>query len=264
MKKNTSLVGWAIFCMLFINLNQFALAANDSENNEKEIIAAEGQDESDATDGKKDVFSVDLLVDATSRDVDKYSGAIGEGWISHQGVTLTHNPSGAYLNALSYVKEDGLNEVDLLVGWSVDFHDITLDGGGGYYAVDDDEDWLAWYLEVTLPQFAGFTPSAYIEANYGVDDGRGGIFWKFKIQRDFEIFGREFAPEFEIGGNDGLYGYNPEFISFGRLTVSTEIEMSDAITVTPFVAVQKGGAEDGIANDATLVYAGVTASFSLF
>jgi hypothetical protein len=260
MKKITSL-GWAIFCMLCININQFALAANDPESSQEEIVAVEGQDESGDNQEEKSVFSVDILIDATSRDIDKYTGAVSEEWISHQGITLTHNPSEIYFNVLSYVKEEGVMEIDALIGYSHEFKGVTFDGGVGYYAVDEDEDWLVWYAEVTLPQFAGFIPSAYVEANYGADGGRGGVFWKFGVERTFEFFGRDFTPELETGGNDGLYGYNPEFISFIRLTVSTEFEMPGDVIVVPLVAVQVGDDEEGIAGNGTLAYVGLSINF---
>lgn len=233
-----------VFCLSFVNFQS--------------ALAGEG-DVAAATDEAVEMVSVEVAVDVLSIDVDNYTGEVTKRIISHPSVTVTHNPSQIYISSLAYVA-DRFEEADIYAGKSFEVSGVSLDAGVGYYAVKDDEDFAALYLDAKFPEIFGVTPFAYVESDYGLDGGRGGLFWKFGVEKSLEFFGRDFLSKAELGGNDGLYGYEPRFISFGRLTVSTDIEWS-GMTFTPSLSLQKGTSEEGIAGDETLVYGCLSISF---
>jgi hypothetical protein len=204
--------------------------------------------EETTTNGGEDrPFIVTGKIGLYSSDVDEYSGEhISNSPVLKTEVTVTHSRSKIYLSAMTYVSEKGVNEVDVLLGKSIEVGEATIDIGAGFYDIgrlgNTEEDFLAMYIGIELPRIVwGVIPFVYIESNTPLNNelSEGGVLWKAGVKKAIEIAEQPVEFKVEIGGNDGIYRTDPIPVTFAKGTASTEVSFY-GVRIIPTFAVQKG------------------------
>jgi hypothetical protein len=214
--------------------------------------------------GTDQVWSVSGEVELASRAVSKYTGGQLPEALAKPSVTLSHNPSGLYVNMIGYANREEISEVDLLAGLATEIGSVKLDAGMGFYDVkslqESSGDLFAAYLGAEFPEVFGITPLAYVEGNMPTDADvlGGGWLWKIGAKKIITISEQPVQIEGWTGGNDGIYDSEAKLLSFASVTVSTPMEIM-GVTVTPALTLQKGFG--GIAEENYTAVAGLTFSF---
>ena len=84
---------------------------------------------------KEKTFSVSAELGVFSSYINENTGEYANGLMTTAGFSLTHNPSGLYFGALSYISEKGFDEVDVYFGDSFKIKGPMVDLGVVYYNV---------------------------------------------------------------------------------------------------------------------------------
>ncbi|MEI6588305.1 MAG: hypothetical protein WCO05_05155 [Candidatus Moraniibacteriota bacterium] len=192
-------------------------------------------------------FIVTGKISVHSSDTSEYTGEhISSSPLLKTEVTITHSRSKIYLSALAYVTQESVNEVDVLLGKSIEVGEATVDIGMGFYDIgrlgNMEEDFLAMYIGIEFPKIAwGIVPFVYLESNTPLRNeiSEGGVLWKAGLKKSIEISEQPIEFKVEVGGNDGIYGTDPLPVFFARGTTSTEVSFY-GVKIIPTFAVQKG------------------------
>ncbi len=210
-----------------------------------------------AEEKKDKTFSASVELGVFSSYINENTGEYTNGLMTTAGFLLTHNPSGLYFVALSYISEKGFDEVDVYFGESFKLKGITFDLGVVYYNVDTlsnmEGDSVGAYAGARFQEVCGFVPFAYLEKMLSLHEefiGSGGFVWKIGAEKeDFLKIGEWLiALKLEAGGNSGIYDTDPMFVSFARCTISTPIKIY-GLEVSPLITFQQdfgGIAETGL------------------
>ncbi|MFA5961941.1 MAG: hypothetical protein WC848_04635 [Parcubacteria group bacterium] len=212
---------------------------------------------------KEKTFLVSAELGVFSSYINENTGEYTNGLMTTAGFSLTHNPSGLYFGALSYISEKGFDEVDVYLGDSFKIKGLTFDLGVVYYNVDTlsdmEGDSIGAYAGVKFQEVYGFVPFAYLEKMFSIREeyiGRGGFVWKVGAEKkDFLKIGEWLiALKLEAGGNSGIYDTDPMLVSFARCTISTPIKIC-GLEVSPLIIFQQDFG--GIAETGSRVIGGV-------
>ncbi|MFA5994551.1 MAG: hypothetical protein WC823_06360 [Parcubacteria group bacterium] len=214
--------------------------------------------------GTDQSWSVSGEVELASRGVSSYTGGQLPEALAKPSVTLSHNPSGVYVNMIGYANREEMNEVDFLGGLATEVGGVQVDTGVGFYDLksygEAEGNLFAIYLGAEFPEVFGITPLTYVEGNMPTDADvlGGGWLWKVGAKKIVDIGEQPIQVEGWVGGNDGVYDSEPKLLSFASVTVSTPMEIM-GVTVTPALTLQKGFG--GIAEENYTAVAGLTFSF---
>ncbi len=189
-------------------------------------------------------FSISGELGSFTPYIGEYTGEkLSNGMVGQPSLTLTHNSSGLYVGALGYITRTGVDEVDIYLGYASELAGFKLDAGYSFCNITDTNgDLHAFYIGAESPEIiAGVSLTGYLEADIPVDKEilEGGWIWKFGAKKSVPIAEQSVEFRLEAGGNDGIYGYEPELVSFARGTISTEVEKL-GMKFVPSLALQKG------------------------
>ncbi len=158
-----------------------------------------------------------------------------------QSLTVTHNPSGAYVSLWSsYCSEkDFGREIDYTAGICRPVGPLQVDISYSYYNLIPistfNGDLHALVMNVDFPKVGDVTPFINLEQDLPVNKDvlPGGFL--YKVGGKFEIAGVNCA--LYAGGHDGAYGIKRETVSIIRLNGCYDLKF-DTLTVTPAVGLQ--------------------------
>lgn len=240
MKKRPVLAVWAVALFLF------AFGSLGS------VMAAET---------KKTGWATDLEIATASQYICGVSGFKAlNSWAVQPTFRVTNLDTGLFGEAFASYGFKGFNtnlatEASLTLGgiqkaWGVTFTEkLTYDDLVKIGTLNNDLIMLS--VNADFPQVFGLDSHLLVEADWGTGDLEGGVTYQAGVSRTFEnvIAKLPLIGAFNVGGNDGPYGFKPQFISYTRETISTEVKVLGTTFVPQFSAQQKKG-HDGIASDA--------------
>lgn len=188
-------------------------------------------------------------------------------------VTVSHNPSGLYVNIWGSHSPNGHgdfgDEVDYAVGIERAIGSFNVDAGYSFYDMYKvgkvEGDLHALYLTLCLPEVYGITPFISLEGDLPTDREilEGGVLWQGGFRGSVPVVDQPIDWQIDLSGHDGTYGYRPEVVSVGSVGISTTFQVWK-LDVTPDIRYQKRlgfSVEDGgMAEDK--LYGGVSLSYS--
>ncbi|MFA4916898.1 MAG: hypothetical protein WC560_09540 [Syntrophales bacterium] len=189
-------------------------------------------------------------------------------------LTINLDPTGFYFNSWnSFSHEGGLNddlgdESHYTIGYNKTLWGMNFDTSYHYYNLypldNSTGDLTAVALNVVFPKIGDFWFCLRSELDFPLDrDVReGGLLYKvdlfYTIPWKIPI-----TLDWAIGGHDGAYGMRPEFVSFGRFTISTCFPLGESIVVTPEIDFQKvlGYSEENGGAFESRIFVGINFSY---
>lgn len=220
------------------------------------------------------MFDFDTSVSSYSQYVGGLSGAIFyDSLVIQPSFTLSHDPSGAYVNLWgSYSPQGGFDsdygdEVDYIVGINQDIGPVNFDIYYAYYncykvSEHSDGDVHAIGTVIGFPEFFRTEPYIEIEYNWviGASDENGVM---YRLGGSFSPI-ENLALDISAGGHGEIYGARTEVASFARISAGYNIELAEGLVIIPEINFQKriGYSEDngGLTDD--VVWGGATLSYS--
>lgn len=204
-----------------------------------------------ATEEKKEpVISGILVVDSSSSYVDKLSGEkLYKGFVVQPRVTVIAEKIGAYLSVQATkvangknFEESSANSVEYSVGVEKEVGILKIDGGYGFSDIKNSEgDMHFLYVVAELPDaIENLTPYVMAEVDIPVKKEilEGGFLYRAGAKYAIKASKQEITFDLSLAGHDGAYGYRPQVLSFGRLTVSTILK-AWGLEVKPEINFQK-------------------------
>ena len=162
-------------------------------------------------------------------------------------------------------------QVDYSVGYT--YYDFPKDGSDGDLSLDADgefEDPIADSQEVGIKMAfpnlfgdLGLTPSYYVSKIWWSGGGSSAGFHILALDYAVNVAGYDVALTWDLTYNDGFAGADHDW-SHSSFTASTDIEVMENFSVTPFVTYQQTFEDTALNTDGDneLVYGGVYTSFS--
>lgn len=169
----------------------------------------------------------------------------------------SHDPSGIFTNVeiISAFKEqsDGrtlqFGEIDL--GIKRSFNDWTFllvsswFDCGKVFRSGAKDDFYGFWAEIYTPEiklgefFLG--PYFCMERDFPFKEeisGEGGLYWKYGA--NLRLDGIDFVSvNIAFGGHEGIFGFEPDFFSFGRLTLTGKIPIKGRLIFSPEISFQR-------------------------
>ncbi|MFA5986089.1 MAG: hypothetical protein WC819_01920 [Parcubacteria group bacterium] len=138
------------------------------------------------------------------------------------------------------------NSVQISVGMEKEFAGITFDGGMGFLDTQNSAgDFWCIYLNAEMKELA-IIPYIKVEVDIPTNKEitEGGFLYRFGGKYAWN----EILFDLSVAGHDGAYGYKPQALSSGLLSVSREFTLWGQ-KIIPSVNIQKTFDTDGIAED---------------
>ena len=197
-----------------------------------------------ADEKTENTFGASFSTKVLSRYVGDCGAVYHNDWVSQHELTITHNPSGLYLDFWggASLKNPGFksnygNEFDFTVGRSWEMHGLTVDAGVAYFdlvdvfsgsmAGDVVQPYVQLGKDFKVAENHTLTPSIKIEyaiPAVGNDPGLRGLHIHFALKHIAEL-SSVFSVSQELIGSydDGAYGYNQAAIVAYRVAPSVRL-----------------------------------------
>lgn len=242
-----------------------------------------------AAAAEKEKFSIggNISTSVTGAYIDKLSGeTLIDNAVTQLSIELSSS-SGIYLIAEQYYdsRDDGRSfETDFYLGIEKEIGRYLIESIDiGYYfsdMKDSGADFHGPYLLVDFQDVFGIIPYLEFEQDISTreEEIEGGFLYRAGLKRTIESVGNLNQPidiDVSIGGHDGAYGYRPETVSSGRITISTTFVVWRGIEIIPEINYQRrlghsgqvmeDGEEvpGGIIRDKDKIWGGIKISFPI-
>jgi len=191
-----------------------------------------------------------VMIDSSSMYVDKLSGAaLYRGFVVQPSALIVLEKLGVYLNVTATKVADGKsfsksskNSVDYSIGAEKEIGILKIDAGYGFSDIKNSKGDLHFlYIVAELPNIIkNLTPYIMAEVDIPVQKKilEGGFLYRAGAKYALKVSKQEIILDLSVAGHDGVYGYKPQALSSGRLTVSTILEVW-GLEVRPEVNLQK-------------------------
>lgn len=225
-------------------------------------IPAVADDDVEKVSTEETDISFDTEINVSTMNVDMLSGEKVSNRITIQPL-VTMNYGDAYMsvqlttvNLDKRLTKNSENSFDVYVGMEKEVYEgITIDAGIGFSDMQATVGDL-WYVYLTAEMAAVTSPYITLEIDISTDEDalEGGVLYRVGGKYSWN----DILFDLSVAGHDGAYGYKPQTLSSGLLSVSREFTLWGQ-KITPSLNVQKTFDNDGIAED--LVWLGLQVKF---